>query len=284
MSLVPMKCPNCGASIMLDAANKEGFCSYCGSKLKTQEIVNRVKIDNTEDVDNYLALAEAAYEGKNTDEAYDYANMALELDAKNAQAWLLKVKVLELAAHTEFAKRSEESVACGNRVIALEPSLTEEVYLLWLSHAKGMLDYRIQRIPETTLCAENFDELVPRVMLLRRAIPTEEIAKDDALAKSVVELADALDTYRRYVNKYDEPLVYAENYKYKQSKAEILDGVPEEMTATGDGAAPSEETKGDDKPTFRQRATLLFWGCLAVVIWSYAIIKLLKLLINIFKL
>lgn len=71
MSLVAAKCPNCGASIMLDAGSQEGFCSYCGSKLKIQEVIQRVKIDKTGDVGNYLALAEVAYKGEVTEEAYE---------------------------------------------------------------------------------------------------------------------------------------------------------------------------------------------------------------------
>ena len=34
MSIVNVKCPNCGASIQLDSDREEGFCSYCGSKVK----------------------------------------------------------------------------------------------------------------------------------------------------------------------------------------------------------------------------------------------------------
>ncbi len=257
---------------MLDAGSKEGFCTYCGSKLKVQDVINRVKIDKTGDAANYLALAEAACEGVNADEAYEYANKAIEVDAGNAQAWLLKLKALEVATHTGLAKRSEESVACGNKILSLAPSLSKEVYLLWLSHAKGMLDYRIKMIPETTLCAEKFDELVPRVMILRRAVTSEEIAKDEELAKGAVELADSLKEYQFYVNKYDEPLGYAELRKYQQCVDEILLGVPDAMKP---GYAVKPKTTQGENTQLSKRATQIV-GCLAIVVFFFLIFVLVR--------
>lgn len=50
MSLVNIKCPNCGASIQLDNSRESGFCSYCGSKVQIQEAINKIKIDRTGDI------------------------------------------------------------------------------------------------------------------------------------------------------------------------------------------------------------------------------------------
>ena len=229
MSLVAAKCPNCGASIMLDAGSREGFCTYCGSKLRVQEVIGRVKIDKTGDAANYLALAEAACEGNNADEAYEYANKAIEVNAGNVQAWLHKLKALEVGARTALTDRSEESVACGNKILSLDPSLSKEVYQLWLSHAKGMLDYRTKGIPETTLYAGNSSVLMPKVLLLRRAVPAEEIAKDKTLEKQVTNLAKALDDYQYCLHRYDEEQWRADRPRYEQCLAGILEGLPEKL-------------------------------------------------------
>ena len=87
MSLVNVKCPNCGAAIQLDSSREEGFCSYCGSKVLVQEAINKVKIDKSGDIQNFLNLSKASIEANNGQEAYDYANKALEVDAQNAEAW-----------------------------------------------------------------------------------------------------------------------------------------------------------------------------------------------------
>ena len=91
MSLVDIKCPNCGASIQLDNSRESGFCSYCGSKVQIQEAINKIKIDRSCDINNYLHLAKTASEANNGQETYDYANKVLELDSTNAEAWELKM-------------------------------------------------------------------------------------------------------------------------------------------------------------------------------------------------
>ena len=63
MSLVNVKCPNCGASIQLDDSRAEGFCSYCGSKVKLEEakkltIQGTVKVDSSDELANLYQIAE----------------------------------------------------------------------------------------------------------------------------------------------------------------------------------------------------------------------------------
>lgn len=228
MSLVAAKCPNCGASIMLDAGSQEGFCSYCGSKLKIQEVIQRVKIDKTGDVGNYLALAEVAYKGEVTGEAYEYANKVLELDSKNVKAWLLKLKVIETGTRLHFTKRAQEAIACGNKVIELDSLLAHNVYCIWLTIANNFLDARTAEIPNTSLYIEDFEVLEPQVMSLRRAVPTDQITNDAKLTKYTLDLAEAWGDYEYYANKYGNVIGYATLKKYQQCLDEILVGIPEE--------------------------------------------------------
>lgn len=86
MSLIDMKCPNCGASIQLDNSRESGFCSYCGSKVQIKkEQPKTIKIDRSEDIPNYLSLARTAAEASNGVEVLSYANAILEIDAQNAE-------------------------------------------------------------------------------------------------------------------------------------------------------------------------------------------------------
>ena len=65
MSIVNAKCPNCGASIQLDDERKEGFCSYCGSKVEVEEaqklmIQGTVKVDTSDELANLYQIARRA--------------------------------------------------------------------------------------------------------------------------------------------------------------------------------------------------------------------------------
>ena len=69
MSVVNAKCPNCGASIQLDNERTEGFCSYCGSKVKVEEaqklmIEGTIKIDYSEELANLFQIARRARTSK----------------------------------------------------------------------------------------------------------------------------------------------------------------------------------------------------------------------------
>ena len=50
MRIVSMNCPNCGATLQVDADNKHLTCSYCGNALFVDDEANHVKIDNPERV------------------------------------------------------------------------------------------------------------------------------------------------------------------------------------------------------------------------------------------
>ncbi|MBQ6381394.1 MAG: zinc ribbon domain-containing protein [Clostridia bacterium] len=48
MRLVSLNCPNCNAAMQADAAQKELFCPYCGSKFAVDDEVNHIQYDNAE--------------------------------------------------------------------------------------------------------------------------------------------------------------------------------------------------------------------------------------------
>ena len=50
MRIVSMNCPNCGATLQVDADNKQITCSYCGNALFVDDEANHMKIDNPERV------------------------------------------------------------------------------------------------------------------------------------------------------------------------------------------------------------------------------------------
>ena len=77
VSLISIKCPECGASLEIDRERKECFCSYCGNKLIIDDgsrTITHVYIDRTREkeleiqqnnriVDNRIKIAAAAVIG-----------------------------------------------------------------------------------------------------------------------------------------------------------------------------------------------------------------------------
>ena len=91
MSIVNAKCPNCGASIQLDDDRNEGFCSYCGSKIKVQEaqklmIEGTVKVDTSDELANLYQIARRAKDADNSENACKYYDMILVKDPNSWEA------------------------------------------------------------------------------------------------------------------------------------------------------------------------------------------------------
>ena len=70
-------------------------CDYCRTKYtpaqaKSLMVEGTVRVDRTSDALNLVKLSESALATGNHQEAYEYANRALEIDSENSAAWILK--------------------------------------------------------------------------------------------------------------------------------------------------------------------------------------------------
>lgn len=156
MSLVSAKCPNCGANIQVDNVSRECFCSYCGSKIQIQETANRsVKIDRSDDYNNFLRLAKENAEIGLFDEAVTYIDKSLEIQPVSAYVWMLKAYYS--AGCRNFDDCNENAIdlnidffdmtiiVFGQKAIKLASSeyevryYTTKVYQLFLAIAKKIL-------------------------------------------------------------------------------------------------------------------------------------------------
>jgi len=130
MGLIALKCPNCAGEIELDENKEFGFCVHCGQKIMIQERIKRtVQLDNTHLIDNWLTLAEVALKSKNPGSVEKHADKVLEVDSKNAQAWmfkgcaaLLQKNIVESAHDWErsFSLIKDEKTAIKNLGIVAE--------------------------------------------------------------------------------------------------------------------------------------------------------------------
>lgn len=114
MSLVSLKCPNCGGSIQMDTDKDTGFCLYCGGKFQTKDETQRILIEHSGAVEfsrqnemrNLLLRAEekiSEYQGTSFAEIDilpqaikimdNYIEKILDIQADNPEALELKQRL-----------------------------------------------------------------------------------------------------------------------------------------------------------------------------------------------
>ena len=120
MSLVALKCPNCGGSLDLEDSRQFAFCQYCGTKIMIKEEVEKqnVVIDDSKKVAGWIDTAKMFIERGNKEECYRYARMASDADPNNPYAWYYRAK---------SAPNIDEEMICSTRALELLPE-TDELY------------------------------------------------------------------------------------------------------------------------------------------------------------
>jgi hypothetical protein len=150
-------CELCGSSDFTKDQDDFFVCDFCRTKYTTQQaksmmVEGTVKVDRGDEVKNFLKLASSALDSENPGEAYDYANRALEIDAKNIEAWIAKgegagwssnlrnLRLTEMLVAfrtaedlTEGAKKSERKSELAETIL----EVCEAVYHLSLDHVSG---------------------------------------------------------------------------------------------------------------------------------------------------
>lgn len=146
MSFVAAKCTQCGANIKVDDTKDAGICEFCGTAYVTEKAINNYNTFITNnyagahinivkgDVDNLVKLGNKALEYNSAQEAYDYANRALEVNVEYADAWLLKMHAV-----THFENpRFDELLSCGKNAIEYSNKESRESvsYSVWSNFLK----------------------------------------------------------------------------------------------------------------------------------------------------
>lgn len=104
MGFIPARCTQCGAEIKVDASKDAGICEHCGTAFVTEKAINNYNTYVTNDyagatinvvsgdIQNLIHLAWSALWADKPQEAYDYANKALEIDTGISEPWMIKLK------------------------------------------------------------------------------------------------------------------------------------------------------------------------------------------------
>lgn len=258
MSLVNAKCPNCGASIQLDDSREEGFCLYCGSKVKVQEATSKIRIDKSGEVHNYLELAKYSIDTGNGADALDYANKALEADSSNTNAWFLKMESSQQLI-TLGNMRCQEIIIAGNKILSLDNSqeMKKKVYSFFLTSCSQDLLFCKRQLRDTESIKETYKyniqnhsykgieetrnddtdlnmaiEQEPKILNLRFSVPDAEISADAELATLTSDIAIQFVNYEIAINARLNVYGYSMDdntlKKYKYNLHRIQQGLPPE--------------------------------------------------------
>lgn len=90
MSLVALKCPNCGADLELEGTKEFAFCMHCGTKILIQEMVGRNSGSEAAKLKNLEDLALSSVRTGSSSDLRNTSMKILEIDSKNWVGWYVK--------------------------------------------------------------------------------------------------------------------------------------------------------------------------------------------------
>ena len=262
-----LQCEMCGSQDLV----KDGgvfVCQSCGTKYTVEEakkmmvegtvdVKGTVKVDKSQEVKNLVQLAKDAIDSVNGEEAYSYANRALETDPANPDAWLIKMKAAGLIA-TLGDMKVLDVLNAGKKAIELSNNeLSKEVYVFYLTKCLNDLQFCMTQLQDTqtmkelyeancqlspfsaaekTLQCDSILEMVltqvDSVVSLRTAIPDEIITTDEDLSHIVSEVAKQWVYYTNAVNSrfnvYGMSINDETVAKYRGILNNIKKGLPED--------------------------------------------------------
>lgn len=154
-------CEMCGST---DLIKKDGIfeCQSCGTKYSVEEAKkmmvegtvdvsgSKVKVDDSDKLENYLMMAQHAYDSNNYSEAENYCNKIIEIEPKNYKAWLLKGKSAGWQSTLRKLRLDEAATAFN---LAIDNAPEED-----LENVKNETGSEIQKLSMAlmNLCCNNF--------------------------------------------------------------------------------------------------------------------------------
>ena len=127
MSIIALKCPNCGGNLEFEDSREFGFCQFCGTKVMIREEINKtvnntvnnfnsttiINSSNDEQNRKKISAAQKALSEKRFDMAEKIANEILTQDSTIAEAYLVLLGCVALKDFIDYgyiSKSSEEAV------------------------------------------------------------------------------------------------------------------------------------------------------------------------------
>lgn len=263
-----LKCEMCGSN---ELVKQDGLyvCQRCGTKYSVEEarklmiegtvdVQGTVKVDSSADLQNLLNLAKNAIAASNGEESLSYANKALELDSKNAEAWLLKMHAVSLTAILKDLKCSEV-LAAGRKAMEFDSSaeMKEQVELFFLNKClddlkfcmtqlqntdtvkrlyEANLQVNFMKATEETLAADTILDCTMNqedsILALRYAVIDSDVSENEEYTRMVGEIAKQWVYYQNAINNRFKVMGTNMNdtamARYTASLKRIKQGLPDE--------------------------------------------------------
>ncbi len=119
MALVAANCPHCGAGIQIPDDRDACSCTYCGQNIIIErDEPSPAQGPASQDIRNFVDLAETAEASGSYEEAHKYWSQVLERDPKNVVAWIGK-GISAGWQSTLAVPRIAEAITCLRKAIAL---------------------------------------------------------------------------------------------------------------------------------------------------------------------
>lgn len=262
-----IKCELCGSN---EVIKQDGLyvCQHCGTKYTVEEakklmiegtvdVKGTVTVDKSQDAKNLVQLAKDAIDSVNGEEAYSYANRALETDPSNADAWLIKMEAVGLMA-TLGDLKVLDVINAGKKAIELSnKEFEKEVYVYYLTKCLNDLKFCMTQLQDTQTIKELYEancQLSPfsasektlqsdgildmvltqvdMVVKLRTMVPDNYVSNDEEITHLVGEVAKQWVYYTNAVNSrfnvYGMKINDETIAKYRGILNDIKKGLPEE--------------------------------------------------------
>lgn len=262
-----LTCEMCGSTNLI---KKDGVfvCQSCGTQYSVEEakkmmvegtvdVKGTVTVDKSQDAKNLVQLAKDAIDSANGEEAYSYANRALETDPSNADAWLIKMEAVGLMA-TLGDLKVLDVINAGKKAIELsDKKFEKEVYVYYLTKCLNDLKFCMTQLQDTQTIKELYEancQLSPfsasektlqsdgildmvltqvdMVVKLRSMVPDNYVSNDEEITHLVGEVAKQWVYYTNAVNSrfnvYGMKINDETIAKYRGILNDIKKGLPEE--------------------------------------------------------
>ncbi len=254
MPLVAAKCTECGANIEIDDTKEAGICKYCGTAFITEKAITNYNtyITNNNnfaganinvvggDIDNYLKLANNAKDIGNGQEALNYANKALEINAECSEAWIIKMKAVALSAAASDPKFLELFTCSNNAIKFAADDKKEEIEFkvneFYLDFSQTLMLTAINLVSDTSNVSQLFQAAGFNLALISAVQQGDAKAREtfEQIANNAINLKNTVNVeyiedneeFQQKVKRLAE--LYIEYCKADQARTKIYGLTPED--------------------------------------------------------
>lgn len=253
--MAALVCDLCGGKLTMGSGGI-AICESCGMehspdrmKEKVQEVKGTVRVDNSHMIENYLEMANRAYQSSNNAEAEKYCNKIIEIEPDNYQALMLKGKTAGWQS-TLDNNRFAEAINCFSSAIINAPEEEKENLI---DDAKSQVEdlslaiidlqgQRFEKWPDDEEAGGLLNailEIYKALMLFATSIDIKAINKDELMAPIATKINNFV------INAWNNKIVpeysgdsdgYPDDYAFNQllSRAEFCTTLLEQAIGLSD--------------------------------------------------